>query len=159
MPGEPSFTPSSKSSSKAKRISNPRTQSGIDADQTQHSSHHYVSFRPDVEDSSIPPATRSKLFDLFQQIEKEFEVLCTENAGCEFYTTLFLFIFLIILYFSVQEKIDTLNEKLERECYGSGERSLPTVDLQDFTDTKNVTKSKSKIFISIEIYFNYILKY
>ena len=42
----------------------------------------------------------------------------------------------------VQEKIDTLNERLERECYG--ERSLPLGDVADFPDTKSLSKQKCK---------------
>lgn len=44
----------------------------------------------------------------------------------------------------MQEKIDTLNERLERECYGSGERSLPVGDVADFPDTKSFSKQKCK---------------
>lgn len=44
----------------------------------------------------------------------------------------------------VQEKIDTLNERLERECYGSGERNLPLGDVADFPDTKSLSKQKCK---------------
>lgn len=47
----------------------------------------------------------------------------------------------------VQEKIDTLNERLERECYGSGERSLPLGDVADFPDTKSLSKQKCKSII------------
>ncbi|XP_014223046.1 WD repeat-containing protein 37 isoform X1 [Trichogramma pretiosum] len=132
MPGEPPASGGFKSSGKTKRISIPRAQSGTDTEQQSHqgshpqtTSHHYVSFRTDVEDTSIPPAVRARLTDLFQQIEKEFEIVCTENA-------------------SLHEKIETLNERIERDCYGSGERSLPQVDFQvDFTDNKNLSKQKS----------------
>ncbi|XP_031780116.1 WD repeat-containing protein 37 [Nasonia vitripennis] len=133
MPGEPPVTTGNKSSGKVKRISIPRVQSSTDTElQSQQSGStplqptalHYVSFRSDIEDSPIPPVLRSKLLDLFQQIEKEFEMLCTENTG-------------------LQEKIEALNERLERECYGSGERSLPPGDFQDFTDSKNLSKQKS----------------
>ncbi|XP_011055551.1 PREDICTED: WD repeat-containing protein 37 [Acromyrmex echinatior] len=128
MPGEPPATAGSKSSSKAKRISIPRVQSSTDTElQSQQSlptALHYVTFRSELEDSPIPSAVRCRLYDLFQQIEKEFEMLYTENLG-------------------LQEKIDILNEKLERECYGSGERSLPPGDLTDYPETKNLSKQKS----------------
>ncbi|XP_014204165.1 WD repeat-containing protein 37 [Copidosoma floridanum] len=134
MPGEPPVTTGNKSSGKVKRISIPRVQSGTDTElQSQQSGStplqpvtvsQYASFRTDVEDSAIPPVLRSKLLDLFQQIEKEFEMLCAENSG-------------------LQEKIEALNEKLERECYGSAERNLPTGDFQDFTYAKTLVKSKS----------------
>lgn len=88
MPAEPIAT-GSKSGGKVKRISIPRVQSSTDTElQSQSSSTplqpmalHYVSFRSDLEDSSIPPGVRARLTDLFQQIEKEFEMLCAENLG------------------------------------------------------------------------------
>lgn len=54
----------------------------------------------------------------------------------------------MLLYFiTVQEKIDVLNDRLERECYGSGERSLPPGDLTDYPDTKNLSKQKCKTLL------------
>lgn len=96
MPGEPPATAGSKSSSKAKRISIPRVQSSTDTElQSQQSQSgstplqpgalHYVTFRSELEDSPIPPALRCRLYDLFQQIEKEFEMLYTENLGCKYF--------------------------------------------------------------------------
>ncbi|XP_047350682.1 WD repeat-containing protein 37 isoform X1 [Vespa velutina] len=137
MPGEPSVTSANKASGKTKRISIPRVQSSTDTElQSQQSQSgstplqpvalHYVSFRSDIEESPIPPTLRCRLFDLFQQIEKEFEMLCTENLG-------------------LQEKIDILNDRLERECYGSGERSLPPGDIPDYPDTKALSKQKSMV--------------
>lgn len=93
MPGEPSTTTGNKSSGKAKRISIPRVQSSTDTElQSQQSGStplqptalHYVSFRSELEDSPIPPTLRCRLYDLFQQIEKEFEMLYTENLGCKY---------------------------------------------------------------------------
>ena len=93
MPGEPSLSTTNKPSGRIKRISIPRVQSTTDTEfqsqQNQSGSTpiqtpHYVTFRQDIEDSLIPPLVRSKLLDLFQQIEKEFEMLCAENAGCEY---------------------------------------------------------------------------
>lgn len=132
MPGEPSATAGNKSSGKIKRISIPRVQSSTDTElQSQSGStplqpnaQHYAAFRTDLDDSVLPPALRCRLFDLFQQIEKEFETLYAENLG-------------------LQEKIDALNERLDRECYGSGERSLPIGDVADFPDTKSFSKQKS----------------
>ncbi|CAG5107715.1 Similar to wdr37: WD repeat-containing protein 37 (Xenopus laevis) [Cotesia congregata] len=136
MPGEPPTSTGTKSSSKVKRISIPRVQSSTDTElQSQLSqsgstplqpmAFHHLNFRTDFEDSSIPPAVHSRLFDLFQQIHKEFEMVYLENIG-------------------LQEKIDALNERLERECYGSGERSLPPGDFQDYSDySKNPFKPKS----------------
>lgn len=94
MPGEPSATTGNKSSGKAKRISIPRVQSSTDTElQSQQSGStplqptalHYVSFRSELEDSPIPPTLRCRLYDLFQQIEKEFEMLYTENLGCKYF--------------------------------------------------------------------------
>lgn len=90
MPGEPSITTGSKASGKIKRISIPRVQSSTDTElQSQSGSTplqptalHYAAFRTDQDDSVLPPALRCRLFELFQQIEKEFEILYTENLGC-----------------------------------------------------------------------------
>lgn len=49
-----------------------------------------------------------------------------------------------LCFIIVQEKIDILNDRLERECYGSGERSLPPGDLMDYPETKNLSKQKCK---------------
>ncbi|KAG7200105.1 hypothetical protein KM043_000550 [Ampulex compressa] len=141
MPGEPPVTAGNKTSGRAKRISIPRVQSSTDTElQSQQSQSgstplqpmalHYV-IRSDTEDSPVPPALRCRLFELFQQIEKEFEILCMENIG-------------------LQEKIDALNDRLERECYGSGERSLPLGDTTDYPDVKNLTKQKSMAGNSVQ---------
>lgn len=68
-----------------------------------------------MEDSetSIPPVFRSRLHELFSQIEKEFDLLYTENLN-------------------LQEKIDILSEKLERESY-IGDRQ--NVDYIEFDAT------------------------
>ena len=50
---------------------------------------------------------------------------------------------------TVQEKIEALNDRLERECYGSGERSLPAGDFQDYTDSKTLAKQKCELFYII----------
>lgn len=92
MPGEPTALAGIKSSGKAKRISIPRVQSSTDTElQSQSGSTplqpttalHYVSFRSELEGSPIPPAVRCRLYEHFQQIEKEFEMLYTENVGCK----------------------------------------------------------------------------
>lgn len=90
MPGEPSIATGNKSSGKIKRISIPRVQSSTDTElQSQSGStplqpnaHHYAAFRIDSDDSTLPPAVRCRLLDLFQQIEKEFEILYSENLAC-----------------------------------------------------------------------------
>lgn len=167
MPGEPPATAGSKSSSKAKRISIPRVQSSTDTElQSQSGSTplqptalHYVTFRSELEDSPIPPALRCRLYDLFQQIEKEFEMLYTENLGCKYFSLFICFIVyslyhltcILKLFLIVQEKIDILHDRLERECYGSGERSLPPGDLTDYPEVKNLSKQKCKIYFNINV--------
>ncbi|KAK0182928.1 hypothetical protein PV327_001013 [Microctonus hyperodae] len=137
MPIEPTISASSRSSRKAKRISitkvqnNPDPEAQSQLNQTgstplQPGALHYVNFRSDLEDSGIPPAVHSRLFDLFQQIQKEFEMVYMDNIR-------------------LQEKIDVLNDRLERECYGSGERSLQTGDFNDYNDPKNPLKAKTSV--------------
>ncbi|KAL3286820.1 hypothetical protein HHI36_001312 [Cryptolaemus montrouzieri] len=58
----------------------------------------YLSSRLDMENESITPTYKSKLFTLFKQIEKEFDMLYQENQN-------------------LHDKIDLLNEKLEKETY------------------------------------------
>lgn len=98
-------TTGGKSSGKVKRISIPRVQSSTDTElqsqqsggtPLQPSSLHYTTFRTDPDESPIPPALRSRLMDLFQQIEKEFEIVCAENVGRESYS--FLIISIISFY-------------------------------------------------------------
>ncbi|XP_063627963.1 WD repeat-containing protein 37 [Cydia splendana] len=75
-----------------------------------------------MEDSetSIPPVFRSRLHELFSQIEKEFDLLYTENLN-------------------LQEKIDILSEKLERESY-LGDKQNP--DYIEFEATGKTSKTK-----------------
>ncbi|XP_047994535.1 WD repeat-containing protein 37 [Leguminivora glycinivorella] len=75
-----------------------------------------------MEDSetSIPPVFRSRLHELFTQIEKEFDLLYTENLN-------------------LQEKIDILSEKLERESY-LGDKQNP--DYIEFEATGKSSKTK-----------------
>ncbi|XP_066599018.1 WD repeat-containing protein 37-like [Prorops nasuta] len=140
MLGELSVTVGNKSGGKAKRISIPRVQSSTDTElqsqQTQGGSTpqpaagiHYVSFRMDAEDSSIPAGLRYRLLDLFQQIEKEFEMLYMENVG-------------------LQEKIESLNERLE--SYGTTERNVPPGDTADYLETKNLSKQKPMSSSSVQ---------
>ncbi|CAH1400131.1 unnamed protein product [Nezara viridula] len=65
-----------------------------------------TSFRSENDgDASLPHVLRNKLQDLFSQIEKEFEVLYNENL-------------------TLQEKVECLNEKLEKECYLSDKHAV-----------------------------------
>ena len=95
------MTSGNKSAGKIKRISIPRVQSSTDTElQSQSGSTplqptalHYAAFRTDPDDNILPPALRCRLFELFQQIEKEFEILYTENLGC-----MKILIFLYVIY-------------------------------------------------------------
>ncbi|XP_076331335.1 WD repeat-containing protein 37-like isoform X2 [Tachypleus tridentatus] len=82
--------------------------------------------RGDDSDTVLPITFRGRLYDLFGQIEKEFEALYTENL-------------------TLKDKIDTLNEQLEREV------NNPTTDRPqggDYIDGfepasgKNIAKGK-----------------
>nr|CAD7438390.1 unnamed protein product [Timema bartmani] len=64
---------------KSKRINIPRVHSNIENEIQNFQS---AGFRPDIEgDGVLPSALRSRLQDLFGQIEKEFETLYTENLN------------------------------------------------------------------------------
>ncbi|XP_014260508.1 WD repeat-containing protein 37-like [Cimex lectularius] len=110
------------SKSKSKRVSIPRSEAEMP-------SHVYsqlnTSFRSqDVEgDTNLPPVIRSKLQDLFAQIEKEFENLYNENLN-------------------LHDKIDALNEKLEKENYNP-ERQQTIFESTD--DVIPVKTSKHKL--------------
>lgn len=94
MPNDLLVSTGTKSSGKVKRISIPRVQSSTDTDiQSQMSqsgstplqplSLYCLSFRSDLEDSAIPSTLQTRLLDLFQQIQKEFELVCMENVACK----------------------------------------------------------------------------
>lgn len=59
---------------------------------------YFLSSRIEVENDGITPAYKTKLLALFKQIEKEFDVLYQENQ-------------------TLHDKIDLLNEKLEKDSY------------------------------------------
>lgn len=102
-------TPSSGKSFKVKRNSMARPQSTIED--------VYSSLRSDLDDS-LNPAYRLRLHNLFRQIEKEFEILYQENQ-------------------SLHEKVELLNEKVEREGYDK-----QNFDCVDFDN--NIAKVLSK---------------
>lgn len=54
-----------------------------------------------MEDSetSIPPVFRSRLHELFSQIEKEFDLLYTENLNRKSNWSIIIFIFIVIVFF------------------------------------------------------------
>lgn len=73
--------PSNSKVSKSKRPSMNRPQSTIDGD-------IYAGIRSEVENETMAPAYRSRLHNLFRQIEKEFDLLYQENQSCKYtYTT------------------------------------------------------------------------
>nr|CAD7256369.1 unnamed protein product [Timema shepardi] len=114
---------------KSKRINIPRVHSNIENEIQNFQS---AGFRPDIEgDSILPSALRSRLQDLFGQIEKEFETLYTENLN-------------------LQEKVDTLNERLERESYIGDKQSYDLTDFDNasskaFSKPKSVSSSSQKV--------------
>ncbi|CAH0400480.1 unnamed protein product [Chilo suppressalis] len=79
-----------------------------------------------MEDSetSIPPVFRSRLHELFSQIEKEFDLLYTENLN-------------------LQEKIDILSEKLERESYVGDRQNLDYIEFETSGKNSKVKLSQS----------------
>ncbi|KAJ0173643.1 hypothetical protein K1T71_010792 [Dendrolimus kikuchii] len=79
-----------------------------------------------MEDSetSIPPVFKSRLHDLFLQIEKEFDLLYTENLN-------------------LQEKIDILSEKLERESYVGDKQNLDYIEFEATGKNSKVKLSQS----------------
>ncbi|XP_046685011.1 WD repeat-containing protein 37 [Homalodisca vitripennis] len=80
------------------------------------------SWRSDLDtESNLPPILRGRLHDLFSQIEKEFETLYAENI-------------------SLQEKVDVLNEKLERESLINEKQGY---DFTDFENPSKISKHKS----------------
>ncbi|XP_046996838.1 WD repeat-containing protein 37 isoform X1 [Schistocerca americana] len=105
---------------KSKRITIPRVQSNTD---NENHPALFPSWRSDLDSEvPVPPTFRSRLHDLFNQIEKEFEALYTENLN-------------------LQEKIDSLNERLEREsCIGDKQ----SCDFPDFDNAYSKSLSKQK---------------
>jgi len=84
---------------------------------------------PDMPDSSsLPPSTRARLHKIFGLIEKEFETVYLENV-------------------SLQEKLDTLTERLDRESIGTvNDRNIEEVD--GFASFRSNSSSASKVFSS-----------
>ncbi|KAF4518979.1 hypothetical protein B566_EDAN007767 [Ephemera danica] len=126
QPGHSAIVSGKPPVAKSKRISIPRL---------SHSEQEGDTFAPascrsdvDAQEPTLPPALRARLHDLFTQIEKEFEGLYLDNLN-------------------LQEKIDGMGEKVERESI-VGEKPVG-VDYVDFdgASTKNVLKQKvSKSF-------------
>lgn len=79
------------SKTKNKRSSMTRPASTVDGD-------NYMGFRSDMESEAVSPAYRARLHNLFRQIEKEFDILYHENQ-------------------TLHEKIELLNEKIERDNF------------------------------------------
>lgn len=44
----------------------------------------YMGFKSDIENEPISPAYKIRLYTLFKQIEKEFDLLYQENQTCKF---------------------------------------------------------------------------
>ncbi|KAK7867581.1 hypothetical protein R5R35_005282 [Gryllus longicercus] len=104
---------------KSKRINIPRVQSNAESEIQPF----LTNFRSDMDgESVIPPVFRSRLHELFIQIEKEFETLYAENLN-------------------LNEKIESLNERLERESFVGDKQSY---DFPDFDNTSSKSFSKQK---------------
>lgn len=69
-------TASSNKVQKGKRNSMNRPQSTIDSD-------IYIAFKSDLDNDAVLPAYRTRLHNLFRQIEREFELLYQENQNCK----------------------------------------------------------------------------
>lgn len=65
-----------KSESTKKRSTMARLQSVLDGE-------NYLGFRPDVDNDFVSPPFKSRLRELFGQIEKEFDLLYAENISCK----------------------------------------------------------------------------
>lgn len=63
---------------KQKRLSIRRTRSP-----SSESGRHDGSAVNEAVESALPPATRARLWNLFEQIEREFEGVYIENLACE----------------------------------------------------------------------------
>ncbi|XP_057369866.1 WD repeat-containing protein 37-like isoform X1 [Daphnia carinata] len=73
--------------------------------------------------SILPPAFRSRLYGLFNQIEREFEALYSENL-------------------LLQEKVDSLSERTDRDGVVGDRGGLDQTDFDSFF-TRNLLKQKS----------------
>uniref|UniRef100_A0A1B6CX31 WD repeat-containing protein 37 n=1 Tax=Clastoptera arizonana TaxID=38151 RepID=A0A1B6CX31_9HEMI len=121
MPQDMNIT--GKPPTKSKRISIPRMNNNS-ADNEGNQLFCSGSFRSEVEtESGLPPLLRSRLQDLFLQIEKEFETLYAENLN-------------------LQEKIDLLSERLERESVSNDKQNCDCQDIEPHL-SKGVLKHKS----------------
>jgi len=80
------------------------------------------------ENQGLPPNARKKLHNIFALIEKEFENLYLENA-------------------SLQEKLDSLTEKLDRESIGTA-TERPADDCDGLSSSVRAPTSTTKVFTS-----------
>lgn len=147
-----SCTGGTSTSNKVKRSSMNRPQSGGLLDDV------YIGFRSDIENDSIttntitaatstppPPSYKARLFNLFRQIEKEFDLLYQENQNCSCGLIIYYFIELFIIScVLVQDKVDLLlSEKVERDTLlFDNNKPLSTADCVDLEN--NFPKVLSK---------------
>lgn len=115
----------------SKSNKNKRPTSARSSRQERESQFINTSFKSETDgDASLPHVLRTKLQDLFSQIEREFEVLYNENL-------------------SLLEKIDSLNEKLEKESYSSEKHQIgdkaSVADSFDHSEVPAKTSSKQKV--------------
>lgn len=106
---------------KSKRIHIPRVRSNTESDIQPPP---YGRLEGETE-STLPPPLRTRLYDLFGLIEKEFELVYSENAA-------------------LHEKIELLNERLERESYISADTSNRTSEIMEIDGGRPAGKKSSQ---------------
>lgn len=100
-------TPSSKTQSQQQQQGKGSKRGSINRPQSGNLEADYTGFRSDMENEIImaPPAYKARLYALFRQVEKEFDILYQENQN-------------------LLDKIDFLNEKLERDVVDKPPESI-----------------------------------
>ncbi|XP_078661551.1 WD repeat-containing protein 37-like isoform X6 [Branchiostoma floridae x Branchiostoma belcheri] len=114
---------------RGKSLSLRRTHSSTEADRENP---RHGSFTVEVQESVLPPHLRARLWDLFQQIEREVEVVYAENLA-------------------LQEKVEVLTERLEA---GTSDKPMGEESL-DGTAKANIAKNKSSSQLSQKLKTTY----
>ncbi|CAH1241171.1 WDR37 [Branchiostoma lanceolatum] len=114
---------------RGKSLSLRRTHSSTEADRENP---RHGSFTVEVQESVLPPHLRARLWDLFQQIEREVEVVYAENLA-------------------LQDKVEVLTERLEA---GASDKPIGEESL-DGTAKANIAKNKSSSQLSQKLKTTY----
>ncbi|XP_076437276.1 WD repeat-containing protein 37-like [Babylonia areolata] len=94
------------------------------------------SYREEMDgEGALPSAVRERLFDLFAQIEKEFENLYASNLA-------------------LQDRVETLSERLET-CSSAGDEKASRERPEDVTDFGSKTKRGSQLTVGQKIKTTY----